>query len=210
MLVATQVFSSTGIGLLVGLLLGLSSAPVVGLVVGAVTSLLAGLLGVAVPGKNGESEPVPREQQQALIGLRAGTFGLACTVGLFAGIYMRTHNVLSPPEPGLQERYQELVAIGFAPERARELVAGTYGHTGTTPATQPVTRDTVLFSVDAETCQRLDIERFATLEAAASYYQSQDLEELARVTRRLDQSIEAEQDKRAAVGAAVELLCQPQ
>ena len=207
MLVATQVFSSVGIGLLVGLLLGLSSAPVVGLVVGSVTALLAGLLGVAVPVKDGEqAAPIPRGQQQALIGLRAGTFGLACIVGMFAGIYMRTHNLLSPPEPGLQERYDELMAIGFSAERARELVVAAPA-AGAAEA-GPSTRDTVLFSVDAETCEQLDIDRFGTLAAAASYYDTRELGRLARITRELDETIGDDAGKRAAVSAVLEVMCE--
>jgi hypothetical protein len=209
MLVATQIYSSLGIGLLVGLLLGLSSAPVVGLVVGSVTALLAGLLGVAVPSRDAQQAPVPREQQQALIGLRAGTFGLACIVGMFAGITMRTYNVLSPPEPGLREHYEELMAIGFSAERARELAvaAPATGVVGVDDA-GPTTRDTVLFSVDSETCQQLAIDRFGTLSAAADYYETKGFDRLARITRELEQNIDDDSERRAAMGAVLEILCE--
>lgn len=211
MLLLTQVFSSLGIGLLIGLLLGLSSAPVVGMVVGSVTALLASLLGVSLPSKDATAEPLSRERQQALIGVRAGTFGLACIVGMFAGIYMRTHDVLSPPLPGLEERYQELQSIGFTPEQARSLLvpsvkveAGGDGSAGDAPSI----RNTTLFSVDAETCQQIAIDRFATLEAAAKYYQGRELPRLARLTREIDQSIEADKDKRTAVRAMLEVACE--
>ena len=209
MLVATQVFSSLGIGLLVGLLLGLSSAPVVGMVVGSVTALLASLLGVGLPSKGDDQSPISRERQQSLIGLRAGPFRLACIVGMFSGIYMRTHDLLSPPPTGLKERYEELQSIGFSPERARELLvpaAGAAAPTG--DSVKPTTRNTTLFSVDAETCQQIAIGRFASLGAAAGYYEGKGLARLARLTREIDQSINDEAGKRVAVGAVLEVMCE--
>ena len=210
MLVVTQVFSSFGIGLLVGLLLGLSSAPVVGLVVGSITALLASLLGFDLPSKGESESSIPRELRQTLIGVRAGTFGLACILGIFAGIYMRTHGVLSPPEPGLKERYEELQSIGFSPERARELLVpgGEVASASPTGDAPPSTRDTVLFSVDAETCQQIAVDRFATMAAAADYYESKSLERLAKITRDFDQKLATEDNKRLAVKAVVEVMCE--
>jgi hypothetical protein len=210
MLVVTQVFSSFGIGLLVGLLLGLSSAPVVGLVVGSITALLASLLGFELPTRDESASPIPRELRQTLIGVRAGTFGLACILGIFAGIYMRTHDVLSPPEPGLTERYEELQSIGFSPERARELLVpgGELALAAATESDAPTTRNTVLFSVDAETCQQIAVDRFATVSAAADYYESRSLARLARITRDLDRELATEDDKRLAVKAVVEVMCE--
>lgn len=208
MLIATQVFSSLGVGFLVGILLGLSSAPVVGLLVGSLTALLASLLGFKLPtrGDADSDAPLPREIVQTLIGLRAGTFGFACVLGIFVGIFMRTHDVLSPPEPGLEERYAELLAIGFSQEEARSVLIGGGASAGS-PASTPTTRNTVLFGIDAALCQQLAPDRFATLAAAADYYRGRDLAWLADITRELDNGLDAEGEKRLALNAVVRAAC---
>ena len=208
MLMATQVFSSLGIGLLVGILLGLSSAPVVGLIVGSITALLASVLGFKMPtwgsAGNESKERLPETSVQTLIGLRAGTFGFACVLGIFVGIYMRTHDVLSPRPPGLAERYEELLAIGFAPEDARALLVGA----GAASADAiPTTRQTVLFSGDADACENLAADRFATLAVAADYYRSRDLDWLADITRDIDAGLDEDADKRFALDAVVRAAC---
>ena len=207
MLMATQVFSSLGIGLLVGILLGLSSAPVVGLIVGSITALLASLLGFKLPERfagAAPGEPLAQEMQQTLIGLRAGTFGFACVLGILAGIFMRTHDFLSPPQPGLEARYAELLAVGFAPEEARRILIDP----GALPdESSPTTRQTVLFSIDAETCAQLAADRFASLAAAADYYRSRDLQWLADITLQLEAGIDDESAQRLALDAVVEAAC---
>jgi hypothetical protein len=209
-LITTQVFSSLGVGLLVGILLGLSSAPVVGLLVGSLTALLASLLGFKLPTR-GETESGPaaaslsQELVQTLIGLRAGTFGFACVLGIFVGIYLRTHDVLSPAAPGLEERYAELLAIGFSPQEARSvLVDGAF----TDPAAAtPTTRNTVLFGIDTALCQQLAPDRFATLAAAADYYRGRDLAWLADIALELDRGLDGEAEKRLALDAVVRTAC---
>ena len=211
MLMATQVFSSLGIGLLVGILLGLSSAPVVGLIVGSITALLASLLGFKVPvrggGDDGHDDRLPEASAQTLIGLRAGTFGFACVLGIFVGIYMRTHDVLSPKPPGLAERYEELLAIGFAPEAARGLLVGDGPAAYAAPEATPTTRQTVLFESEIEGCSNLAADRFATLEVAADYYRSRDLDWLADIAGDIDEELEEDGDKRFALDAVVSAAC---
>jgi len=211
MLMTTQVFSSLGIGLLVGILLGLSSAPVVGLVVGSITALLASLLGFKVPTRDRDEgaadEQLPPALAQMLIGVRAGTFGFACVLGIFAGIYMRTHDVLSPPERGLETRYAELLAVGFDPEKARALLISPSGAALATGNREPDTRQTVLFSVDAEKCAQLDVDRFASLDAAASYYRGLELDWLAEIALGLEAGLAEEEQKRRALTAVVNVAC---
>lgn len=211
MLIATQVFSSLGIGLLVGILLGLSSAPVVGLVVGSITALLASLLGLKLPARDSAAaatdDQLPQAMVQMLIGVRAGTFGFACVVGIFAGIYMRTHDLLSPPARGLEARYAELLAVGFDPGEARNLLISppaTSGHGGEGKLD---TRQTVLFSIDAENCSQLSEDRFASLSAAAAYYRGRELDWLADIAEGLDAGLADEDQKRRALAAVVNVAC---
>lgn len=105
------------------ILLGLSSSPVVGLVVGSITALLASLIGLKNPATDDDSgSQILTNSQFKLAGLRTGSFGLACVLGIFVGIYMRTHNVLSPVEPTLKVQFNELTQIGFSPKEARDLL----------------------------------------------------------------------------------------
>ena len=209
MLMVSQVFSSVGIGLLIGTLLGLSSAPVVGLVVGSVTALLASLLGISLPKKDGPPESEETVARKfTLIGVRAGCFGLSCVVGILGGIYLRTHNVLSPAEPGLPERFAELTSIGFTPGEARQILVDGATERSGGPEDAPSVRDTILFSISSEACEKMAIDRFASLSAAADYYEQMKQEELARVTRNIDREIEAQSDKLMAVRAVLEVLCE--
>jgi alkylhydroperoxidase family enzyme len=211
MLMAAQVFSSLGIGLLVGILLGLSSAPVVGLVVGSITALLASLLGFNLPTKeraeNASGNQLPQAMVQMLIALRAGTFGFACVAGIFIGIYMRTHDVLSPPARGLEARYAELLAVGFDPEQARALLVSPSGAPPAAGDSEPNTRQTVLFRIDAENCSQLGEDRFASLAAAAAYYRGRDLDWLADIAEGLDAGLDDEAQKRRALAAVVNVAC---
>jgi len=153
--------------------------------------------------------PVTAEQQQFLIGVRAGCFGLSCIIGIMAGIYLRTHDLLSPPEPTLNEQFAELVAIGFSPQESRQLLVPGSGRIGATKELRPPTRDTVLFSIPSETCDKIDIDRFVSLATAAVFYDQVALPRLANITRQIDSNIAAEQDQRTAMRSVVEVLCNP-
>jgi hypothetical protein len=116
-----NLFSGAGIGLLLGFLLGLSSSPVVGVVVGALAALVASLaalvaslaalvaslVGVRIPGKGDASAPdhAVSAAQRKLAAVRGGTFGFTCLLGVIVGLYIRTHDSLSPT---LQQRVAEL------------------------------------------------------------------------------------------------------
>ena len=122
-MLAAQIFSGAGVGLLLGMLLGLSSSPVVSLVVGALAALLASLVGIRVPGKEPAEAPTETVSvaQKRAAAFRAGVFGLSCLLGLLGGIYLRTHNALSPIQPSLKQQVDELVSVGFSAVEARRI-----------------------------------------------------------------------------------------
>lgn len=211
-MIASQIFSSVGIGLLIGILLGLSTSPVAGLVIGSVTALLASLIGVNGPGKQAELESSEKiyQERQKLIGIRAGVFGLTCVLGIIIGIQMRTHDVLSPPEHTLKQQFDELTEIGFSEQEARNIIItgavdkGTTGQNGTAGSTY---RSTVLFSIDSETCEQIDIDRFATLSTAIAYYQTRGLDSLVNAATLVDGHITDEQVKKEFMRSILELVC---
>ena len=217
-MIATQIFSSVGIGLLIGILLGLSASPVVGLVVGSVTALLTSLIGMQTPKKSGDQETTEKisQEQLKLIGIRAGVFGLTCIVGIFAGIYMRTHNVLSPPKPTLKEQVNELIGIGFNSQEARDLVvvqvpyadsSSEKTNNRSTLSTDAL-QNTVLFSIDSETCEKIAISRFENISAAIGYYQTLELQPLRTIAMAVDKHVTEEKAKKEIMESVLELLCE--
>lgn len=80
-----NIFAGIGLGLLTGTIIGLSIAEVTGIILGALTSLLAAFFGLRA-NKEGE------RGNQIII----GTFSVTCLVSIFFGLFIRTHNLLSP------------------------------------------------------------------------------------------------------------------
>jgi len=205
-MIASQIFSGVGVGLLIGVLLGLSASPTVGVVVGAVSGLLASLIG-SVPALGGD-----RDQGAAMLsvaGLRAGAFGVSCVLAVLLGLYLRTHNVLSPPAPTLEERFEEYRSIGFDDDAARQLaVAG--GTTGTVAVSDgaPGVGDSVLFSLDADQCERLHPDRFASFTALTQTYRAQQLDSLLRISELVDRHVADEGAKMALMTSITEALCE--
>lgn len=106
---AISVFSGASIGLMIGVLLGQSLSPVVGIFLGALGTALAALLGL-----NDAHFSTAK-------GLRIGSLGLAVLVGGTGGIYMRTHNLLSP---SLEQQRDQLRALGYPEKDALRLLEG--------------------------------------------------------------------------------------
>jgi hypothetical protein len=78
-------FAGIGLGLLTGVIIGLSIAEVTGVILGALTSLLAAFFGLR---SNKEGETGNH--------LVIGSFGFTCVISIFLGIYVRTHNLIAP------------------------------------------------------------------------------------------------------------------
>jgi hypothetical protein len=109
-------FSGSGIGLLIGVLMGMSVTPTVAVIIGALASGLAILLGLNDEHFNNAKA------------VRIGGFGFACVLGIYFGLYARTHQMLSPaevPPPTLTEQKAEYVALGFSEREALDFIAFT-------------------------------------------------------------------------------------
>jgi hypothetical protein len=116
-----QLFAGTGLGLLVGILVGLSSSPVVSAVVGALTAGMVTLLGFTRATKEGG--PILSPEGSVF---RLGSFGVACAIAVGLGLYIRTHNLASP---SIADQVAEVQKGGYTPEEARRWVA--YKNVGT-------------------------------------------------------------------------------
>src|SRR5210317_265367 len=92
----SQVFSGIGIGLLLGIIIGLSASPVVKTILGALSGLLAAFLGLQESLFSKQEEDINKVNNRIYLNsIRAGSFGIATVIALLIGMYMRTHGVLS-------------------------------------------------------------------------------------------------------------------
>ncbi len=160
-----QLFAGTGLGLLVGVLVGLSSSPVVSVVVGALAAGMVTLLGFVRSTKEGE----PSYTEGSVI--RLGSFGVACAAAVLFGLYIRTHNWLSP---SIADQVSEIQKAGYTSEDAHKWVAYKNIGTALSPSTPGTSTEkspsasgvasvasSVLFSGGNEgQCQYFDTNRY--------------------------------------------------
>ena len=212
-MVAAQIFSGVGIGLLLGLLLGLSSSPVVGLVVGALPALIASFVGLRMQSKEGADTATDAGSpaQRKLAALRAGCFGLTCVVGLLCGIYLRTHDSLSPAPVPPKQQMEELLALGFSAAEARALVVqrlwGPLPGTAK-PADSPAAlRSSSLFAGNSDLCERASMQRFQGMDSAIAAYQAMGAPELERVAKAIHQQPGDEKAHVAVWSSVLGALC---
>lgn len=100
-------YGGAGIGLLFGIIMGTSTTPTVATVLGALTTLLAGILGLNDQYFNNVKA------------VRIGSFGFACVIGAYTGLYVRSHNLLSPSPESMKAQY---LRLGYSETQALELV----------------------------------------------------------------------------------------
>ncbi|MGO8719854.1 MAG: hypothetical protein ACLQMO_11640, partial [Acidobacteriaceae bacterium] len=79
--------AGAAIGLLVGLIAGLSISPVTQTVLGSLSAGLLILLGL---------KQSKESTQEAAHTIRILGFGLSCSIALILGVFLRTHSTLSP------------------------------------------------------------------------------------------------------------------
>jgi hypothetical protein len=89
----------------VGILMGMTTAPVVGTIVGALAALFATIFGV-------------KDQDLSSFG-RIGGFGAFCVLGVVGGIYLRAHNSLGI---SAGQQVAEWTAAGYTAPVARSIV----------------------------------------------------------------------------------------
>ena len=100
-------YGGAGIGLLFGVIMGTSTTPTVATVLGALTAMLAAILGLNDSLFNNAKA------------VRIGSFGFACVLGAYLGMFVRSHNLLSPSPEALKAQY---VNLGLSEEQAVQLV----------------------------------------------------------------------------------------
>lgn len=138
---AADAFAGFALGLLTGLLVGLSSTPVVGGVVGALTAVIAGFFGLT-------SAPLTPDP------LRIGSFGCAAVIGLAFGLHVRAQDLTALT---VREEVRRWTDAGYAPDAARDIVA--FARYGIRPAGREIGPPphplSSLFAGQASLCGRL-------------------------------------------------------
>ena len=101
-------FGGTGIGLLFGVIMGTSITPTVTTLFGALATLLAAILGL-----NDKHFTDAKA-------IRVGSFGIACVIGAYLGLFVRANNVFSP---SIIDMKQEYIKVGFSEQQALNFIA---------------------------------------------------------------------------------------
>jgi hypothetical protein len=157
----SQLFAGTGLGLVVGFLVGLSTSPVVSVVVGALAAGMVTFLGFT---RSGKDVGVAYDSGSTL---RLGAFGIACAASVLVGLFVRTHNWLSP---SISDQVAEVRKAGYSDEEARRWVAeknigapftSSETHVASLKASDGGAIGSVLFSSgNSGECQHFDTNRY--------------------------------------------------
>lgn len=146
-----RIAAAIALGLLTGLLVGLSTSGVTASVVSAALAMAAGvaaLTGIKTPFlPKGDSAA----KRSASHDWAVFAFAVVTVTGLGGGLWMRTHDTLSPSPKELIARWQ---AAGLGEEAARDIVVAQLG--GGSSRSGPPSAATVLFSGDVAVCQQTD------------------------------------------------------
>jgi uncharacterized membrane protein (Fun14 family) len=115
------VLSGIGMGLLLGLIMGLSTSEVVKVVMAALTALLGVFFGFEKRNFSGmQKEEYEKDKNETLLtSLRAGWFGLSVVAGILFGMWIRTNEVFTIP---VKKSVQQWIDAGYDSTYARKLV----------------------------------------------------------------------------------------
>ncbi|RMF55874.1 MAG: hypothetical protein D6748_14590 [Calditrichaeota bacterium] len=210
-----NIFAGAGMGLLVGLIVGLSVSPVVSVILGALASLLAAFLGLQ-PGGNtegdseGKATGVLSKMQEN--GLKAGSFGLACVIGILLGLFIRNQNLFVPTVSNQLAQYTQ---AGFKEDYARQLIVlekfGIDPETGTmTFGEMQKSKTSALYAKKGEKdfCDAIDPERFRDVAELLKSYRRQESTTLSELADVLDNLDIPEADKLELMTALKEVICE--
>jgi hypothetical protein len=168
--VVIEVLAGFSLGMLTGLISGLSASPVVPMLLGTIAASLLVLLGFKekTTSQDGHS-PKPTAAFRLL------SFGFSCSAFLVLGVFLRTHNTLSP---SLKDQEQLLQSAHFTPSEVHQLLLwqsfGISGVTGTDhdfglkvdkDKAFGASSSSVLFAGEADKCLALTFSNYHDMEA---------------------------------------------
>lgn len=115
------ILSGVGMGLLLGIIMGLSVSDVVQTIFGVLAGLMGAFLGFDKRSYAGmEASEYEKEKYNTLFtALRAGFFGLAVVAGILSGIFIRTNDLFTM---SVEKSVKQWTDAGFDADYARKLV----------------------------------------------------------------------------------------
>ena len=119
--ILSVLFASLGLGLLIGLIMGLSISPTTKIVMGVLAAGLGAFLGFdqrAFKASSGDDAPPARGD--LLRELRVGSFAFAVVAGILVGMTIRTNELLLPT---ISDSVKKWTDAGYTAEVARQFVA---------------------------------------------------------------------------------------
>jgi hypothetical protein len=212
-----NIFAGCGLGLLVGLIAGLSVSPVVSVILGSLAAVLAAFLGL----KDGDKATVDSNPEQLLIqgarrrlsGIRAGSFGCACVVGILLGMSIRATDFFLPQiddQVGLWEQ------AGYSPDEARQFVV--FERLGISPGWSSIEfgevqkkKSSALFSGNSEDaiCEEIKLDRYSGDASEVLYaYTQQDNEKLSALAGEITKLKLSTSQTHALIDAISETICE--
>ncbi|MDD4964628.1 MAG: hypothetical protein PHI11_12005 [Gallionella sp.] len=212
-----QIFSGASVGALLGILLGLSTSPVVALVVGAIAALLPQLTSL-LKSTTPCHEDINNSEQN-IAEFRLGAFALACAFGIIFGIFLRTHDALSPtktpPIGSLLNEVNALVEIGVKKEEAQKIILTRYletkpnvlGNQMVDGKAADVGTHTILFGLNTERCELFDIDNMHDINVLIEYFEAKNESKLASIAKQINSQQIDESNKLSIFKLVLEELC---
>lgn len=214
--IAPQIFAGIGLGFLIGIIAGLSVSPVVQTILGAMVAVVTAFLSWQRPATDAGSA-VPSGSGYEW---RIGCFGIACVVGIMAGLFLRSNE----PFVSVDARVKKWTAAGYSESEARRFVAIQFGTAPTAregegmgmggerdrlptgrPANPGMSGNLFAQGQAADICAELS-KKFGTVDDrldAFGHQNSKSLTQLADVIRK-----QALPDRQDLTDAAVKTVCE--
>jgi uncharacterized membrane protein (Fun14 family) len=210
-----SILAGIGMGLLLGLIMGLSVSEVVKVIMAALTALLGAFFGFDKQSYTGVAADDYQKQKENMLftALRAGWFGFAVVVGIFAGMFIRTHEVFTP---SVEKAVKQWTDAGYDPAYARKLV--TYQRLAINPGTGeagPVTSITRtassnLFSAEqvVTLCNSMDPDQWNNdWPTAKAAMLALDIASLKKVAEAMDGNVTSNDKKFAILKKLSSIFC---
>ena len=203
----THVFSGLGLGLLLGVIAGLSVSPVVQTILGALVTLITGFL--AFQGTRGEADESDFLDRVNTNELRLGSFAFGAIAGILLGLVIRTHDLFGLP---LDQEVQRWTQAGYSREEAQKYVA--FQKLGVKPQGMEIVdaeiqkgTHSALMAEDSkiDLCSQLNPRHFADARANIAAFEQQPDEHVSELGSELEKETVTEQ--KSAVRWAWEGLC---
>lgn len=200
-----SLISIASLGLLIGVLVGLSSSPVVGSLIGTLATIFVTMFSSLFPAASNDDGKNEKSQRRlphfAFDGQPLTVFCLVCLVGIFSGIWIRTHNLLSP---SIADQIEEWTDAKFDPNLARLMVARQL----TEQKDGANIRSSVLFDSLADNFQLLKPTEFGDAENISEAWKNMGGDFEKSVAVKMDTLSMSDQDKRKVYMAIWEALQQ--